>query len=268
MDTRLAKAILAELTDVGTLAVTFTGGGEPTMHPNFIEIVREAFKLGLKLGLYTHGVDVSRLLPVLGCFSWVFVSLDDSDPQAYAEHRGRDAWRDVIANIGLLGQRGTTIGVGFLIHGGNWQRISDMIALELNCDYKHFRPVVGLEDYDWVKPALPILEAISLRNDVTVSMQRFLDLWDNSRKLYRRGYSKCRACALTPCIGADGTLWVCPNTRGLRKIGDLKTQTFRDAWAQRTEQLVGDDCRIACRNHDLNVTLEYICSEGVHQEFV
>ena len=69
-------------------------------------------------------------------------------------------------------------------------------------------------------------------------------------------------------VMADGTVWVCPNTRGLRSLGSLANEPFSTIWARRPTQHVGGDCRIACRNHELNRTLDYICSERLHAEFV
>ena len=71
---------------------------------------------------------------------------------------------------------------------------------------------------------------------------------------------------VVPCIGADGSLWVCPNTRMIRKLGDLNKESFREIWECRPVQFVGEDCRIACRNHELNRTLEFVCGKPLWDE--
>lgn len=129
--------------------------------------------------------------------------------------------------------------------------------------YIQFRPVVGLRNYDWVPITLATLDELE-GEDVIISRQRFLDLYRQER----RAYTVCRGSELTPCIGADGTLWVCPNTRGLRPLGDLAVESFRAIWERRPPQPVGPDCRTACRNHFLNQTLNYVCRRGPHDAFV
>ncbi len=42
------QEVLGDCCEMGVKAVTFTGGGEPTVHPRFQEIVDLAWKLGLR----------------------------------------------------------------------------------------------------------------------------------------------------------------------------------------------------------------------------
>jgi MoaA/NifB/PqqE/SkfB family radical SAM enzyme len=267
MGLSLATKILDELASAGVRAITFSGGGEPTMNPAFAEIVEYAAGLGLSLGLYTNGLLVGRVLPVLSYFSWVYVSLDAASRQAYRATKGVDAFEQVTGNVRQLVEtkEDTILGLGFLLNGDNWRQVRHMASLRhtLGVDYVQFRPVVGLRDYRWVPMTLGMLDEFE-NEHVIVSRQRFLEL------LYKaeREYSLCRASELVPCVGADGTLWVCPNTRGLRSLGDLKERTFDELWQARPAQPVGDDCRAACRNHFLNQTLDYVCGDGPHDDFV
>ena len=55
-------------------ALSWTGGGEPTLHPEFDQIVAETNILGYKQGLFTNGV-VKAAQPEF--FSWVRLSMTD-----------------------------------------------------------------------------------------------------------------------------------------------------------------------------------------------
>jgi organic radical activating enzyme len=60
---------------IGVTGVEFTGGGEPTLHPDFIEIVKYANNLGFKLGLCTNGASIGKTRKINSettkYFSWI-----------------------------------------------------------------------------------------------------------------------------------------------------------------------------------------------------
>jgi MoaA/NifB/PqqE/SkfB family radical SAM enzyme len=269
MDTDLALGTLRELADGGTKAITFTGGGEPSLHPEFAGIVGTAKGMGLSCGVYTNGVEIAPLLAALPYLSWVYVSLDAVNPVNYEMTKGGPFFGIVRANIRRLVAENSNaaIGVGFLLDTVSYSMIPTAIreARAMGATYCQFRPVVMEgQGYSWVHYALDILSNLKAP-DVYYSQERFIELMEGRN----RNYTVCRAAELVPCIGAGGEVWVCPNTRGKRLIGNLSEGGFATVWEKRSEQLVGDDCRAACRNHALNETLEYICGEGgPHDGFV
>ena len=48
--------ILAHFAGLGTQAVTITGGGEPTVHPDIIDIIDRACSMEIECGLVTNGL--------------------------------------------------------------------------------------------------------------------------------------------------------------------------------------------------------------------
>jgi len=65
---------LKDLAKAGVKAVNWTGGGEPTLHPNFADFVKVAHEFGLKQGLFTNGY---LEIPHQEAFSWIRISLTD-----------------------------------------------------------------------------------------------------------------------------------------------------------------------------------------------
>jgi len=269
MERALILNALRQLADCGVRAVTFTGGGEPTTNPHFALAARTAHELGMDVGVYTNGTNWYAISDALDCLTWLYISLDEADAESFQNMKGLNRLAAVLDNATRWAKRDVTMGLGFLLHGDNWRNTTDMVALGVGvgASYVQFRPMVGLQDYSWVPDALVSLGKWD-DGFVYVSRQRFVDMMAHQAGEWRRCYTRCRASALVPCIGAGGEVWVCPNTRGLRPLGNLHDESFADIWGRRQPQMVGGDCRVVCRNHALNETLEYVCGEAEHGNFV
>lgn len=78
MSTAELLAVVDDLADMGVWAIAITGG-EPTLHPGFVEIVNRARDRDLLVGIATHGLFLNErllsLLPTDGVI--ISVSLDD-----------------------------------------------------------------------------------------------------------------------------------------------------------------------------------------------
>src|SRR3990167_9521490 len=77
----LRKAIQAFM-KAGIHTIEFSGGGEPTLHPEFNSITAYANDLGLKLGLITNGLRLQYIPEyVLKCYDWIRISMVALDYQ-------------------------------------------------------------------------------------------------------------------------------------------------------------------------------------------
>ncbi len=67
------KSALKQFKNIGVLGVEFTGGGEPTLHPNFEEIIRYSKDLGFEIGICTNGSTLGKKITkeLAPLFSWV-----------------------------------------------------------------------------------------------------------------------------------------------------------------------------------------------------
>lgn len=71
---------------VGIKTVEFSGGGEPTLHPEFNAITHFAKGLGLRLGLITNGLRLKYISEhVLKCYDWIRISMVALDYQETIE---------------------------------------------------------------------------------------------------------------------------------------------------------------------------------------
>jgi MoaA/NifB/PqqE/SkfB family radical SAM enzyme len=273
---------LTELAEAGVQGVIWSGGGEPTLHPAWQDCVQVAHDCGLQQGMYTLGghftVESARHLATVASF--VVVSLDAADADTYAQEKGVPRSRFQAACDGvvhLVGHR-AAIGLSFLLHAKNWMKAADMHALArmLGATYATFRPAIQFDadrpaqpnaDRAWVTDALPMLDALARESDVELAPDRFIAY----RDWQSHGYSQCTGIRLNTTITPDGRVWLCPNRRGVADslVGDLRVESFADLWARHPRAYaVNDQCRVMCRLHTVNTTLDTLAQPRAHEAFL
>ncbi len=278
----LVERGLGEMKRAGVQSIVWSGGGEPTLHPAFVEIGTTAAALGLKQGLYTLGghLDAERLRLIRDRFEWVVVSLDCADAETYAREKqvGPERFDDVCAGIIGLSAQKAIVGVSFLIHAENWHRTGQMLALarELGATYTTFRPAVmtspdqpGVITHDraWISRAVDSLLRLAVEDDVEIDVKRFVEY----RDWIGHQYTTCYGIRLLTMVTPDGRVWICPNRRGVAgsELGDLRVEGFSTIWARhpgRWNDFTG--CRAMCRLDSVNRTLASVYAVRQHEAFV
>ncbi len=105
MSEELFYHILDELEGFGVRDLWFSGWGEPTIHPKFEEFTKEASKR-FNLGMITNGTTLMRKADLVSeHFSWVFVSVDVTDPEMYRNLRVGSSFSVVEEGIREVGGR-------------------------------------------------------------------------------------------------------------------------------------------------------------------
>lgn len=281
-DPVVIQRALGEMTQAGVQGVVYSGGGEPTLHPQFTEITSYGAAVGLKQGLYTLGGHITPqtfvgMYPVL---EWAVVSLDCIDGQTYAAEKGVSPARFDAAceGVRLLCGVVPTVGVSFLLHAQNYQHMGRMLTLSraLGATYTTFRPTIETStthpetcavDRSWVTAALPDLERFARETDVECDPARFVEYRDWISRSYRTCYGIRMVTQITP----DGRVWVCPNRRGIAgsELGNLTTESFTEIWARHPGHWTDfSGCRAMCRLHLLNKQLSPVFSDYAHEAFV
>jgi MoaA/NifB/PqqE/SkfB family radical SAM enzyme len=282
-DRALVWRALDELKATGVKAIVWSGGGEPTLHPHVMDIVQRAHELGFQQGMYTLGghLTAEGAQVLAKAASFVVVSLDAPDPYAYAKEKGVPESRFDAACQGikwLSAAKGAAIGVSFLLHEANWMRAYSMLGMarELGATYATFRPAIQFDrqhqnrpegSRSWVTSALVTLRSLATQPDVELDPERFVEY----RDWQGHGYATCYGVRLNATITPDGRVWVCPNRRGMpgSSLGDLRTESFGSIWARHPAHFaVNDQCRVMCRLHAVNQTLDAIESPTEHEAFV
>ena len=274
---------LTEIAAAGVRGVVWSGGGEPTTHPAWTDIVEHAAHVGLQQGMYTAGGLLTQTTaPWLAReVQWVVVSLDACDRETYRTEKGVDGFEaacTAIAAMAATRHTGAVVGVSFLLHEGNWHQALAMLSLArtLGATYATFRPTIETSpdqpavctsDREWVSVCEPILREIAKEPDVECDVDRFLAYRDWTG----RSYETCHGIKLNATITPDGRVWVCPQRRGMpgSEIGDLRRESFADLWARHPKQWTDfAQCRLMCRLHLLNEQLSPVLRAYQHEAFV
>ena len=211
--------LLGSLSDVGVKSITFTGGGEPTMHPEFESMVYQALARGFEVGLVTNGIKLSSFPDLLGAFKFVRISVDAATRETYAKIKRADQFHlvaDEIRNFKTRKDRSrTTFGISFVVCEENKNEISIF--------KNKFRDHV---DYIQIKPDVFYMQMPDgVEDGKTAVTSRYLPL----------DTLPCDIAGLVGIVGADGNIYFCCQTRGKEEycIGSLYEEDFRMIWFRR-----------------------------------
>jgi len=282
MDTNLAMNILYQLRYAGVKSITWTGGGEPTLHPRFDDIVKQAHFGGLEQGIYSHGgwIKGERAAFMKQDFKWIYFSFDAHDVESYKAYKGVNRFDRVCENIrDLVALPGkATVGMGFLLSSDNYTQIYNMQKLgrDLGVNYVQFRPTVHfdqdkpnvlVEDTGWITEAIQLLGQYGDDPFIIADAERFRGYqnWNG------HPYKTCNWSALQTVITPNGKVWRCTNKREHPDalLGDLSVESFDTLWARSGGACgVDSSCRIFCRGHAANLVLDEVFADAPHQNFV
>ena len=129
-DTKNTIKMIDDIASMGVKSLEFSGGGEPTMHPQFEEIAEHAYNKELKLGLFTNGTNFHY--DILKDFRYVRIGLDAADSDMYCRTKGvhPELFGVACDNVKKfvreqMGSQRPRVGVKFLIHPGNQKHIKE-----------------------------------------------------------------------------------------------------------------------------------------------
>ncbi|MFA6028797.1 MAG: radical SAM protein [Elusimicrobiota bacterium] len=215
------------------VGVTIEGGGEPTLHPDFLELLAHAATQGLHLGMLTNGVkDVSQFA---GQFDWIRFSLDAGSRKEFLVEKGADMFDQVLTNLGRLASardpQKTHVGVGYVLTNRNIAAISELLVVldRIGVDYIYFRPI---EETPELLPStanlLDLKKALIAFSDIS-RIRPLLTI--NERLIASNDHLPCVAHSLACIIHADGDVVLCEKRRhDPITLGNLRTSSFEDIW--------------------------------------
>lgn len=257
--------IVNDCAEMGVQAIEVTGGGEPMMHPHFLDLCWLILSHGMDLGLVTNGSLWNRhTTDVLSQATWVRFSIDAGTEEAYAATRGvavgYGGLQKVRNAVNDLAGTGPTVGVSFVICEANLDTIGHAAENAGNdgADYLRITVPVGT-DYDGTANDeldsicddpffITIIDALNRRDDVAMC--------------------PCRIQHANAYIGADENLYscCCNAYTDTGYLGTLKGARFKDVWP--TAKSVNPANCTRCAYAEKNEAIDAALAEPVHGNFV
>lgn len=274
LDMHIIEKLFREFWRHGT-GVTLEGGGEPTLHPDFREIVEMGRQSGIDMGLITNGiVDISDSV---GNLKWVRVSLDSSMAEEYIREKGVDCFEHVLENLKKVStmrdSAQTFVGVGYVLTTRNQSNLVELVK-RLNyagVDYLYLRPVEEAPD---ITPSLENLLMIRKQlADITANMRIKYMLPINDRVVDQNAGLPCISHSLSSIIHANGEVALCEKRRENGIIlGNVYEKSFEEIWVSPyreriSQKLLNPECQkgcSACRMTGYNMIFEQL--ESVHSK--
>jgi len=287
-----ALRFIDEFKEAGVLAVQFTGGGEPTVHPDHEEIFRKALRSDLRCSLVSNGVRWSSKLihELLIRFDWVRVSIDASTAESYAALRRTPqtnwnrVWRNVQDLAESIAAHGTptSLGLGFVVTPENYQEIPEFarVASESGAHNIRFSAMFSPQDeFPFAMIHGEILKHIRRAREYERDDFKVYDNFGSRLQDLKQGrpdYGFCSYQYYTAYVGGDMNAYRCCvlayNRRGLIQGGNLKDRSFAEFWKsqERKDDLEALDARGCerCQFNAKNRNMLYVMGDApTHAEF-
>jgi len=278
VDLQNPKKIIKEIVQFGVRGITFSGGGEPLLHPELTDCVKYTSGLGADVAVISNGLAMTKSIAwkIKPYCTWIRISLDAFKPETHERVHGvKGVLETVKANIKSLAKSvgKATIGVGFLV---SKEVLDEMLPAtefckEAGVDYIQFRPF----HYDFTPIDKELKKCLKLQTDkfkVLYSKAKYDCMKDGS---FQRDYTICYGQQFASVITATGKVYLCCHFRANPKycLGDLNRQSFAEIWnSRRRFQVIKNinlkECVPLCRCDSFNQILFSIKAKKEHINFL
>lgn len=273
LDINVLQQTIAKASKIGTKGISFTGGGEPMLHPDFAKISKFTKSQGIDCGLITNGSLIEKYQEVLiDNFTWIRISLAGGDEEAYYKVQGVRQFGKIISNIQSLSElkkaknSNLNIGIRVLVTPQNINSLRHLAHLlkETEINYIQFAPDMFTSDDGlfWnqasTKDIFNEVETILAHTRIMLLTAGYLQHQNNLAYC-----QDCYAHYFQIAITAEGNVLYCKNSRGESEfiIGNINQATIEQIWdSQKNKSLESyikpSNCGLLCKCMQLNVGME------------
>ena len=231
--------------DMGVQSVTFSGGGEPLLHPNILEALKKVRDYGIKYAIITHGQFLDgEKAEILRGANWVRVSIDASDAQSLAEFRRipEEAFERInrnIKNFAKIKNEKCELGINYVVHRDNANQVYKSVGHYKNLGVNHVKitPMWVTNFREYHEPIVEsVIDQIKMaKEDFDDDSFRVYDTYEmdfSGVSVAHRNYTKCYVMQMNPVVGADGWVYFCHDKAysSTGRLGSIKNQSFKELW--------------------------------------
>ena len=260
------KTFLRAFKKLGGKSIIWSGGGEPTCHPDFVTAVNESDKLGIEQGLMTNGFFSDKILQVVGnTMKWIRISLDTLNRYKYKQMKGVDVLEKVIENIKISSNYSAKLVVNMNVSKINENEIFDVAlkARQLGADGFQLRPVLPTLYHKTIYIPPNMEDTIETLNNLNTA--RFVShvSYDKFEEMLKpREYKSCTYHNFIGILNSNGDVSVCMYRLYEREFafGNIYENSLDEIWnSQKRQEVIKhckdmdfSKCQVCCKGHELN----------------
>jgi MoaA/NifB/PqqE/SkfB family radical SAM enzyme len=283
--------ILNDFKEMGIKAVTYSGGGEPLMHPNIIEVLKKTLEYDIDLSMITNGQRLKgEAAEILRKAKWVRVSIDSCDPVTFSETRNRpENWFNELAenikNFSKIKESSCVLGINFVVNEKNKNHVYKAAEFYKNLGADHIKfsaawKSEGFSEYHNQFKEDVVAQIKKAKEDFAGENFEIYDTYESDFSLSgvsERKYNRCYVMQTIPVIGADSRVYFCHNKAydDTGVLGSIKDQSFKELWfskeaAEKFKNFnPNKSCRHQCTNDAKNIFIhDALNSFGEHVNFI
>lgn len=240
------QELIEELAELGVKSISWTGGGEPTTHPNFSEFAQWTKYAGIQQGLFTNALKPINYDPRL--FQWIRVT-----------QTNKPINEDIVKTLRPCKTLGICLNYS---EKDDEDTIKELLSIAERLDA--IKDSSTHTTYVQVRPALKIM-GDTYENEVPkiehpllqITNYKFLGLST------KRNYTECEAYHFAPFIWQDGDVDVCGYQRKNPdyNLGNLyakgisgKFKTIMDNAPQNVSVI--KSCQVCCKLNEMNSIIQ------------
>lgn len=251
IDREILERTIRELAAMGVKAISWTGGGDPSIYPGIDKMIDVAHEVGLKQGMFTNGY---RPINHPEKLDWIRLTVTE---------------RFTVPESAKRYAAATKTGVNFNLTNANQIHLRSMVqqAKAAGVHYFQVRPALA----DRADLQEKVIYPLWLKDYETDDFQVVLTPYKFEDYTQPHGYPVCHGHRLVPFIWHDGRVDVCAYHHRQQEgytFGNLYEQSFREIWnGPRRQQLLANgvkvisQCQHNCKLHEANKVMAAIVGE-------
>lgn len=247
LTTNEIKKLISELYDSGTTMVLLTGG-EPLLHPDFLELCKTVRSYGLELGINSNGIlltnEMARELKCLD-LKLFSISLHGIKKDTHDAICGKDSYDNVIKSINIAMRQNLPLRFSSMISKINYKEIPQIL------EYALLLGIKGISVFRFLSVGRGINSKTRLHIDNNlhkIVVSDLLRIASNNNLIFRieapyvdTSWQKNELIESVPCLAgieictvtSEGDIIGCNGLRNLSSVaGNVRKTEFNKIWLE------------------------------------